>query len=141
MRIIGIDYGEKRIGIAMSDPLGITAQGLATIQRTYTENDVKEIIKLINENHIEEIVIGLPKHMNNSLGEKAREVLDFIRKLRKHTQLKIKTTDERLSSVMAHRAMKEGNLSRKKRMVHVDMVAAQLILQNYLDSKKTSELK
>ncbi len=136
MRIIGIDYGEKRIGIAISDPLGITAQGLPTIERTNIQEDMQKILNIIREKEVGEIVVGLPKHMNNSLGEKAQEVLAFVDLLKKHSNLPVSVIDERLSTVRAQRAMLEGNLSRKKRKNRVDMIAAQLILQDYLDRIK-----
>jgi|SRR3990170_5611905 len=137
MRIMGIDYGEKRFGIALSDPLGITAQGLPTIERTSIQEDIKKIINIIQEKEVEEIVLGLPKHLNNTLGDKAKEVLNFIDTLKKHINIPIKTFDERFSTVRANRAMLEGDLSRKKRKERVDMIAAQLILQGYLDMIKT----
>ena len=136
MRIMGIDYGEKRIGIAISDPLRITAQGLPTIERTNIQEDIQKILNIIHEKEVEEIVVGLPKHMNNSLGEKAHAVLAFVDMLKKHIRIPISTVDERLSTVRADRAMLEGNLSRKKRKERVDMIAAQLILQDYLDRIK-----
>lgn len=137
MRIMGIDYGEKRFGIALSDPLGITAQGLPTIERTSIQEDIKKIINIIQEKEVQEIVLGLPKHLNNTLGDKAKEVLNFIDTLKKHINIPIKTFDERFSTVRANRAMLEGDLSRKKRKERVDMIAAQLILQGYLDTIKT----
>lgn len=137
MRIMGIDYGEKRFGIALSDPLGITAQGLPTIERTSIQEDIKKIINIIQEKEVQEIVVGLPKHLNNTLGDKAKEVLNFIDTLKKHINIPIKTFDERFSTVRANRAMLEGDLSRKKRKERVDMIAAQLILQGYLDMIKT----
>lgn len=138
MRIMGIDYGEKRFGIALSDPLGITAQGLPTIERTSIQEDIKKIINIIQEKEVQEIVVGLPKHLNNTLGDKAKEVLNFIDTLKKHINIPIKTFDERFSTVRANRAMLEGDLSRKKRKERVDMIAAQLILQGYLDMIKTN---
>jgi len=134
---MGIDYGEKRFGIALSDPLGITAQGLPTIERTSIQEDIKKIINILQEKEVEEIVLGLPKHLNNTLGDKAKEVLNFIDTLKKHINIPIKTFDERFSTVRANRAMLEGDLSRKKRKERVDMIAAQLILQGYLDMIKT----
>lgn len=136
VRIAGIDYGEKRIGVAISDPLGITAQGLPTIERTSIEEDVQKILNLVREKEVEEIVVGLPKLMNNTLGEKAREVLAFVDLLKNYIHIPINTIDERFSTVRAQRAMLEGNLSRKKRKDRVDMIAAQLILQGYLDRIK-----
>lgn len=139
MRILGIDYGEKRIGIALSDPLGITAQGLATLEHTQREDDIKKILTIIQEKEVNRIIVGLPKHMDNTVGDKAREVLSFIDLLKEHTNIPIETIDERLSTVRATRAMLEGDLSRKKRKERIDMIAAQLILQNYLDLKKVRD--
>ena len=136
MRILGIDYGEKRIGVAISDPLGITAQGLPTIEYTNIQDALQKILNIIREKEAGGIVVGLPKHMNNSLGEKAQDALSFVDLLKKHISIPINTIDERLSTVRAHRAMLEGNLSRKKRKGRVDMIAAQLILQDYLDRIK-----
>ncbi|MGQ3684676.1 MAG: Holliday junction resolvase RuvX [Candidatus Loosdrechtia sp.] len=136
MRILGIDYGEKRIGLALSDPLGITAQGLTTIERTHIEKDLQKISDIIHEKGVEEIVIGLPKRMDNTLGDKAHEVIAFTELLQKRISIPVKMADERLSTVKANRAMLEGDLSRKKRKVRIDMIAAQLILQSYLDGIK-----
>lgn len=132
MRILGIDYGEKRIGVALSDPLGITAQGLTTIERTQIKEDLQKILNIIQEKEVEEVVVGLPKHMNNTLGDKAHAVLAFVELLKKRVQIPIHTIDERLSTVRANKAMLEGDLSRKKRKERIDMIAAQFILQNYL---------
>lgn len=134
MRVLGIDYGEKRIGVAISDPLGITAQGLPTIVYSNVQEVLQKIMAIVSEKGVGVIVVGLPKHMNNSLGESARAVLSFGERLEKYVGIPVKTIDERLSTVRAHRAMLEGNLSRKQRRGRVDMIAAQLILQNYLDS-------
>ena len=136
MRIMGIDYGEKRIGVAISDPLGITAQGLPTIERTHIQEDIQKILNIIREKEVIEIVVGLPKHMDNSLGEKAKAVMAFVDLLKKHFTIPVNTIDERLSTVRAHKTMLEGDLSRKKRKDRVDMIAAQLILQGYLDRIK-----
>ena len=136
MRIMGIDYGEKRIGVAISDPLGITAQGLPTIERTNIQEDIQKILNIIREKEVNEIVVGLPKHMNNMLGEKAQAVLAFVDLIKKHVNIPVNTIDERLSTLRAHKAMLEGDLSRKKRKDRVDMIAAQLILQGYLDRIK-----
>lgn len=136
MRIMGIDYGEKRTGIAVSDPLGITAQGLPTIEHTHIREDIQKILNIIREKEVNEIVVGLPKHMDNSLGEKTKAVMAFVDLLKKHVAIPVNTIDERLSTVRAHKAMLEGDLSRKKRKDRVDMIAAQLILQGYLDRIK-----
>lgn len=112
---MGIDYGEKRIGIAISDPLGITAQGLPTIERTNIQKDIQKILNIIREKEVSEIVVGLPRHMNNTLGEKAEAVMAFVDLIKKHVNIPVNIIDERLSTVTAHRAMLEGNHSRKKR--------------------------
>lgn len=133
MRIMGIDYGEKRIGLAISDPLGLTAQGLKTMKRTNIQEDIQRIKEIVREKDVSEIVVGLPKHMDGSLGEKAQVVLAFIESLKEHIHIPIHAIDERLSTVRAHKAMLLGDLSRKKRKERIDMIAAQLILQDYLD--------
>ena len=137
MRILGIDYGSRRIGLAVSDPLGITAQGVQTLFRKNIASDMKEIRDLIDEKGVVEVVVGLPKNMNNTLGEKAKEVLKFIESLKTHISIPIKMFDERLSTVIGTRALNEANLSGKKRKKKIDMVAAQIILQGYLDMEKS----
>jgi len=137
MRILGIDYGSRRIGLAVSDPLGITAQGVQTLFRKNIASDMKEIRDLIDEKDVVEVVVGLPKNMNNTLGEKAKEVLKFIESLKTHISIPIKMFDERLSTVIGIRALNEANLSGKKRKKKIDMVAAQIILQGYLDMEKS----
>lgn len=143
MRILGIDYGRKRIGLAISDPLGITAQGLPTLVRGREgpagdmdmDMDMEALSGIIRGREVGEMVVGLPKNMDGTIGESAREVLAFVEVLKKRFGLKVHLMDERLSTVRAHRAMKEGGLSRKKRAGKVDMLSAQLILQGYLDRK------
>lgn len=135
MRILGIDYGKKRIGLAVSDPLCITAQGLPTLERKDLAHDMAVLAGIIQEWEIDEIVVGLPKRMDNTLGQGAQEALAFAEKLRERFSLIVHLMDERLSTVRAHRAMKEGGLSRKKRTERADKVSAQLILQDYLDQK------
>lgn len=137
MRILGIDYGTKRIGLAMSDPLEIIAQGLPTLERTDIDSDINKLCELVNENGIATIVMGLPKNMNNTLGEKAREVLRFVEIMKTRISVPIEMLDERLSTVMGNNALRQGKLSLKKRKKKVDMVAAQLILQKFLDSKES----
>ncbi len=141
MRTLCIDYGEKRIGLAVSDPLGLTAQGLPTLVRHDEKSDMLKLSEIINEKDVNEIVIGLPKNMNGTLGKKAEEVLKFAELLKSRFSLPVHPVDERLSTVRAHRSMLEGDLSRKKRGKRVDMIAAQLILQGYLDSKSAKRMK
>ncbi|MCP4365227.1 MAG: Holliday junction resolvase RuvX [Planctomycetes bacterium] len=135
MRILGIDYGRKRIGLAVSDPLCITAQPLPTLHRGDAESDMAALEGLIREREVDEVVVGLPKNMDGSLGAIAQEALTFADELRARFQLAVHMVDERLSTSRAHKAMKSTGLSRKKRAGSADKVAAQLILQSYLDQK------
>ncbi|MGL5354904.1 MAG: Holliday junction resolvase RuvX [Clostridium sp.] len=133
MRILGLDVGSKTIGVAISDPLGFTAQGITTIRRVKKEVDIEEVKKLCKEYCVESIVIGLPKNMNGSVGESGERMLEFCEVIREATGLKVETWDERLTTVAAHKSMIEGDLSRGKRKKIVDKIAATLILQGYLD--------
>jgi len=134
MRILGLDVGTKRIGIAISDELGWTAQGIKTLHRRESKSDLREIRDIAGQYGVEEIVVGLPRNMNGSLGPQAQMVLGFIRDLRGVLDVPILTWDERLSTVEATKILIKGDLSRKKRKQKVDMSAAALILQSYLDS-------
>lgn len=133
MRILGLDIGSKTIGVAISDPLGWTAQGITTIRRTKKEQDLEEIKKICSEYSVETIVIGLPKNMNGSIGESGERVIEFSNQIKDSTGLKIEMWDERLTTVAAHKVMLEGDLSRSKRKKIVDKIAAMYILQGYLD--------
>ena len=123
MRILGLDMGSKTIGVAMSDPLGWTAQGITTIRRTKKENDLEEIQKICKEYGVETIVVGLPKNMNGTIGEAGEKALEFSELLKEQTGLPIEMWDERLTTVAAHRAMLEADLSRNKRKKIVDKIA------------------
>ena len=133
MRILGLDMGSKTIGVALSDPLGWTAQGITTIRRTKKEQDLEEVNKICNEYGVETIVVGLPKNMNGTIGEAGEKALEFAELLKEKTELPIEMWDERLTTVAAHRAMLEADLSRNKRKKIVDKIAATYILQGYLD--------
>lgn len=135
MRILGIDYGKKRIGLAVSDPLCITAQGLPTLQSKGLEHDMEALSRIIQEWTIDEIVVGLPKMMNGSLGRGAQEVLAFVEELKRRFSQPVHLVDERLSTVRAHKVMTEDGLSRKERTERVDKISAQLILQDYINQK------
>ncbi|UCD70569.1 MAG: Holliday junction resolvase RuvX [Syntrophobacterales bacterium] len=134
MRILGLDVGIKRIGIAISDELGWTAQGIKTLHRHNGERDVREIRDIVREYEVEKIVVGLPRNMNGSLGPQAEMALGFVQELSEILGVPIITWDERLSTVEATRLFIKADLSRKKRKGKVDMTAAILILQSYLDS-------
>lgn len=134
MKILGIDYGEKRTGIAVSDALGMTAQGVKTIFESYAPKVAKEAAKIAYELNAEKIVVGLPKNMDGSIGFRGEATYSFIEELKKETDLPIITWDERLSTVSAIKSLNETNTRGKKRKEVVDTVAAMYILQNYLDS-------
>ncbi len=136
MRILGIDYGEKRIGLAISDPLGLTAQGLPTIERVNSEDYLQKLADVIKEKGVSRIIVGLPKSMNDTIGKKAEEVLQFVEVLKSHLNLPVITVDERLTTVRAYKAMSESKMSLRKKQKRVDMISAQFILQSYLDRKE-----
>jgi putative Holliday junction resolvase len=136
MRILGLDIGSKTIGVAVSDELKLIAHGLFTLKRKGLQHDIRELEKLIEEQGVEKIVIGLPKNMSNTLGPSANKVLSFIEELKKWVELPIITWDERLSTVAAEKVLLEADMSRKKRKRVIDKVAALLILQGYLDSQQ-----
>lgn len=144
MRILGLDYGSKTVGVAVSDPLGITAQGLEIVRRE-SENKLRRtlarIAELAEEYGAGLIVLGLPKNMNNTLGDRAASTLEFKEALERRTGLEVVLWDERLTTVAADRAMKEAGLRREKRKDYVDMIAAEFILQGYLDSRSLSGTK
>lgn len=134
MRILGLDVGEKTIGVAISDPLGWTAQGITTIIRKGKKQDIEEISKICKEYGVESLVVGLPKNMNGTVGPQGEKMIGFCDFLSENLNLPIKLWDERLTTVAAHRAMLEADLSRSKRKKIVDKIAATYILQGYLDS-------
>jgi len=139
MRILGLDVGTKRIGIAISDELGWTAHGIKTLHRSNGESDLGKIHDIVREYRVEKIVVGLPTNMNGSLGPQAEMVLGFVQELREILDLPIITWDERLSTVEATKMLIRADLSRKKRKRKVDMTAAIIILQSYLDSLARKE--
>ena len=135
MRILALDVGEKNIGLAMSDELGWTAQGLPSLRHQTNDKDICSIVDIVKKEDVTEIVVGMPINMDGSLGEKAKEVALFLEDLKKKVTVPIKAWDERLSSLQAEKVMLQADLSRKKRKKKIDTLAAQLILQSYLDSK------
>ena len=133
MRVMALDVGSKRIGVALSDPLKITAQGLQTYNRTTLEEDIASLWKLIDEHEVSQLVVGLPKNMDGSEGFKVEEVRQFIADLTAERQIEIIWIDERLTTVSAERALLEADVSRAKRKKVIDKMAAVIILQSYLD--------
>ena len=139
MRILGLDYGSKTVGVAVSDPLGLTAQRLDTIWRKQ-ENKLRQTLarikELVDEYQIEQIVLGYPKNMNNTVGERAEKALEFKEMLEKRTGLTVIMWDERLTTVEADRTLMEAGVRRENRKQYLDGLAAVFILQGYLDSLK-----
>ncbi|MEN3004410.1 Holliday junction resolvase RuvX [Dehalobacterium formicoaceticum] len=134
MRIMGLDVGERTIGIAVSDPLGWTAQGVDTIRRKGDLKEDLDHLKLVlDEYGVEEIVVGLPKNMNGTLGPSAVRAQEIADVIAQETGLPIKMWDERLSTMAAEKTLLEGNVSRAKRKKVIDKMAAVIILQSYLD--------
>lgn len=130
-RILGVDYGRARIGIAVSDELGMLAHPVETIPAR--ENAARRIDEIVREKDAERVVIGLPRHMNGSMGEAAGDVLAFAEKLRKLLPCEVVVWDERLTTIAANRALREGGQKTRTSRSFVDQVAAQMILQGYLD--------
>lgn len=135
MKILGLDYGDVRIGVAISDELGWTAQGLEVIERRREGADLERIAELVQRHEVEEVVVGLPKNMNGTIGPRGEICKAFAEQLHDMLQMPVHLWDERLTTVSAHRTLIEADVSRKKRKGVVDKMAASLILQNYLDSK------
>ncbi|PIE35568.1 Holliday junction resolvase RuvX [candidate division KSB3 bacterium] len=135
-KILGLDVGDKTIGIALSDELKWTAQGLMTLRRQGKKKDFPALLKVIDDHDVETVVIGLPKNMDNSLGEQAEKALKFSRMLegRLTKSVNVELWDERLTTSAAERTLLEGNVSRKKRKGVIDTLAAAFILQGYLDA-------
>lgn len=135
-RIIGLDVGNKTIGVAVSDPLGITSQGITTIRRKGIKNDFIELKEIIDEYSVKKAVIGLPKNMNNSLGPQGEKVLKFVEKFKTKFNIEVVLEDERLTTVAAEKTLIQFDVRREKRKKVIDKIAATYILQSYLDKIK-----
>ena len=133
MRIMSLDVGSRTIGIACSDALLMTAQGIETIRRTSLEKDFNRLQELIAEYEVHELVVGMPKNMNGTKGERAEKTEEFVEKMKEVIDLPVSYWDERLSTVMAERQLIAADVSRKKRKSIIDKMAAVVILQGYLD--------
>ena len=137
LRILGLDYGSVTVGVAVSDALLVTAQPVEVIKRkseTKLRQTLARIEELIASYEVQKIVLGYPKNMNNTLGERVQRTAEFREKLEKRTGLEVVMWDERLSTVSAVEVLKEGNVRRENRKNYVDKIAASFILQGYLDS-------
>lgn len=137
-RILGLDVGSRRIGIAVSDPLGITAQGLETLQRRNKRQDLEALQSVIQKYDVREIVVGLPLRMSGAEGTQSGKMQEFAQELRKRFRLPVHLWDERLTSVEANRLLRETELSIEKRAKAVDRMAAVLILQGWMESRRNS---
>lgn len=137
-RLLGLDVGERRIGLALSDPLGVTAQPFGVLDRTNLETDLEQLAKLCVENDVAELVVGLPTDRHGNVGPQAQLVLEFADKLHGATGIPVRTWDERFSTVAAERALREGGVPGRRRKGLRDQMAAQLILQGYLDAHRES---
>lgn len=135
MRLMGLDYGDKTIGVALSDELGWTAQGLEVIRRKSPADDLERLREIAERYEVAEIVVGLPKNMNATIGPRGEICIAFAQTLQETLKLPVHLWDERLTTVSAQRTLLEADVSRKKRKQVVDKMAAALILQGYLDSK------
>ncbi|MFD0698877.1 Holliday junction resolvase RuvX [Paenibacillus sp. GCM10027628] len=134
MRWMGLDYGDKTIGVALSDELGWTAQGLEVIQRRKPENDMERLEAIVGQYGVTEIIVGLPKNMNNTIGPRGELAIAFSQDLQQRLNVPVHLWDERLTTVAATRTLLEADVSRKKRKTVIDKMAAQLILQGYMDA-------
>ena len=138
MRIMGLDYGSKTVGVAVSDALLLTAQAVETISRpqeTKLRRTLARIEELCREYEIEKIILGFPKNMNNTIGDRAEKSLEFAEMLKRRTGLPVVMWDERLTTVAAERTLMERGVRREHRKEHIDQIAAVFILQGYLDAE------
>ena len=139
--LLGLDFGSKTVGVAVSDRLGLTAQGLEIIRRereTKLRRTCARIEEIIDTYHVTRIVLGFPRNMDHSVGERARKTLEFKEMLENRTDLPVDLWDERLTTIAADRTLEEAGISREHRKEHVDRIAAVLILQGYLDHKNSA---
>ncbi len=139
VRILALDVGEKRIGLAVSDPLGITAQGLSVLSRQDPETDQARLLEVAREYQVQEIVVGLPRHMDGRPGKQTEAILELSRTLGDSLGVPVTTWDERLTTVEAERVLIQADMSRRRRRRVVDQVAAVLILQSYLEYRNLSK--
>lgn len=136
MRKMGLDFGDKTIGVAISDAINLTAQGKDTIRRTDLRKDLKKIYVYLDKYQIDEIIVGFPLNMDGTLGPRAEKTMEFVNFLNNNLDIPVKLWDERLSTREAERLLIEADLSRARRKDVIDQVAASIILQGYLDSQK-----
>ena len=139
IRILALDVGEKRIGLAVSDPLGITAQGLEVLTRKDRAADLNRLLEVARQWGVQRVVVGLPRHMNGRLGSSAPQILELVEILQKTLGVEVVTWEERLTTAEAERVLIQADMSRRRRRRVVDQVAAVLILQSYLEYRNLSK--
>ncbi len=132
-RYLGLDIGTKTIGVAVSDPFHMFANGLVTIKRTNVKEDINKLKNIIEEKEISKIIVGMPYNMDGSVGPSAQRVMSFVDLIKKEIDIEIIYEDERLTTVSAERVLIESKVRREKRKKHIDKIAAAFILQDYLD--------
>lgn len=132
---MGLDVGDKTVGVAISDPLFITAQPYETIKRTKAKFDIDRIEEIIKEKDISLVVVGLPKNMNNTIGPQSMKVMSFVDLIKKRIDIEIVYEDERLTTVQSESVLIDMNVRRENRKTHIDKIAASFILQSYLDRR------
>lgn len=132
---MGIDLGDKTIGVALSDPFFITAQAYITIKREKTSLDIEKLVDIIDKKEVNLIVIGLPKNMNNTLGPQAMKVISFVDLLKKATDIKIEYQDERMTTIQSEQVLNDMSVANKNKKKYIDKIAASFILQTYLDGR------
>ncbi len=138
MRYLGLDVGDRRIGVALSDETGTLAGGLPTLERVGPRKDPRAIARLVREREVGEVVVGLPRSLDGTLGPQAQKVMEFAEQLRAVVKVPVVSWDERFTSTMAQQVLAEAGASWRERKANVDKVAAVLILQSYLDYRKMS---
>ncbi|MBB6735432.1 Holliday junction resolvase RuvX [Cohnella zeiphila] len=136
MRTMGLDFGDKRIGVAISDAFGWTAQGAEVIERKREGDYLERIRELVRDNEVDAIVVGLPKNMNGTIGPRGEICIAFAEELKQALPVAVHMWDERLTTVAAQRTLLEADVSRRKRKQVVDKMAATILLQNFLDSRQ-----
>ena len=139
MRVLGLDVGERRIGIALSDALGLTAQPLTVLTRQSRSADVEAIAAVVSGHGVERVIVGLPLTLRGEQGVQAQLVTAFVEQLRRRLQVPIEVRDERLTTVQGQRMLREAGASHRRRKQVIDRVAAQLILQHFLDAQRASQ--
>jgi putative Holliday junction resolvase len=138
-RILSLDVGSKTIGLAVSDPLGVTAQGLDTLRRRNKRTDFEQLRRIISQYEVREIVVGYPLHMSGDASAQSQRVSEFAGELRQRFQLPVHLWDERLTSTQANRVLRESEMSIRRRAEVVDRLAAVLILQSFLENRQSSK--